>query len=94
MSTGDAPIRRLNELRSSRYADPTLRNLVGLLQSKLELCARLPVLVHEADTEGHDKSARLFRSISIAEDRQVAELIETLRAHLDGYSGGAASKET
>jgi hypothetical protein len=87
-------MRRLNELRSPRYADPTLRNLVGLLQSKLELCARLPVLVHEAASEGHEGSARLFRSISVAEDRQVTELLETLREHLDGYSGGAASKET
>jgi hypothetical protein len=95
MSNEDTLIRSLSELRrSGRYADPTLLNLVGLLQSKLELRARLPVLAHEADTEGHEGSARLFRSISVIEDQHITDLLETLRDHVDRYSGGAALKET
>ena len=76
-------IRRLSELRATQPADATLRNLIGILQTKLELSARLPVLVFEAEEDGDDECARLFRSLVISEKQQIAALLEGLRTHLD-----------
>jgi N-acetylglucosamine kinase-like BadF-type ATPase len=90
----EEPINSLSELRGSLFPDPTLRNIVGLLQTKLELCARLPVLVFEAVREGDESGARLFRSLAAAEERQTAELLAALKQHLDQYGGGAAPEET
>ena len=54
-------IRRLSELRATQPADATLRNLIAILQTKLEMSARLPVLVFEAEGDGDHECARLFR---------------------------------
>lgn len=94
MSEGDASIRRVSELRDAQHGDPMLRILVGLLESKLQLSARLPVLTFEADQEGHEDCARLFRSLAISERDQIAQLLTVLRSHLDATSDGAGTKET
>jgi hypothetical protein len=83
MQTEDTMIRRLSELRATQPADATLRNLIGILQTKLELSARLPVLVFEAEEDGDHECARLFRSLVISEKQQIAALLEGLRTHLD-----------
>ena len=41
-TSSDAPL-RLSDLRRGQPADTTLRNLLGVLSAKLELCASLPV---------------------------------------------------
>src|SRR3954452_8284404 len=83
MKTEDSMIRRLSELRATQPADATLRNLVAVLQTKLELSARLPVLVFEAEGDGDHECARLFGSLVSAEREQIAALLEGLRNHLD-----------
>ena len=76
-------VRRLSELRATQPANATLRNLIGVLQTKLELSARLPVLVFEAEEDGDQESARMFRSLVVAEKQQIAALLAALRTHLD-----------
>jgi rubrerythrin len=74
---------RLSDLRQSQPADATLRNLLQTLSTKLELCARLPVLAYEADREGHTKTAAAFRRLAAVERRSLDELLESLKRHLE-----------
>ena len=74
--------RRLADLRRSQPADATLRNLLGVLSAKLELCASLPVYEWEADSEGHGDCAMAFRDLAEAERRSCNEVIDQLREHL------------
>ena len=68
-------------------ADTTLRNLIEILQTKLELSARLPVLVFEAEEDGDHDCARLFRSLVMSEKQEIAALVEGLRTHLETRRG-------
>jgi hypothetical protein len=72
----------INDLRDARTGDATLRSLLGLLDTKLELCSRLPILEYEAAHEGHERCAVAFRRLAEAERRAVDELIECLREHI------------
>jgi hypothetical protein len=83
MTDEDSMIRRLSDLQASQPTDATLRNLIELLQNKLELSARLPVLVFEAEGDGDHECARLLRSLALSEREQIAALLEGLRTHLD-----------
>lgn len=79
--------RRLGNLRRGRPTDATLENLLSLLSTKLELCARLPVCEWEASDEGHERCATAFRDFAEAERRSCGEVLLCLRAHLeDGAS--------
>ncbi len=80
---GDSTIRRLRELQASQPVDTTLRNLLELLQAKLQLSARLPVLVFEAEQDGDHACAGLFRALVASEKSEIAELLEGLRTLLD-----------
>jgi len=75
--------RRLADLQRAQPADATLKNLLGYLNTKLDLCARLPVFEWEAGHEGYEDSAIAFRRLAEAERRLCAEVVECLRAHLD-----------
>ena len=75
-------MRRLNELRRAQPGDPTLRNLLGVLTQKLDLCARLPVFEYEATSDGDERCALAFRRLADAERRSTSEVIECLREHL------------
>ena len=75
--------RRLGDLRRSQPNDVTLKNLVALLTTKLELCARLPVFAFESGNEGDERGADSFRALAEAERRSCEDVIECLRAHLD-----------
>jgi hypothetical protein len=83
MQSEDSMVRRLSDLRAGQPADATLRNLISLLQTKLELSARLPVLVFEAEEDGDHECARLLRSLVLSEKQQIVALLEGLRTHLD-----------
>ena len=61
--------RRLTDLRRAQPADATLKNLLGVLNAKLELCASLPVYEWEAASEGFHECARAFRDLADAERR-------------------------
>ena len=74
--------RRLTDLRRGQPADATLKNLLGVLSAKLELCASLPVYEWEAGSEGYDACARAFRDLAEAERRSCSEVIDRLREHL------------
>ena len=78
----DAP-RRLSDLRRGQPADATLRNLLGLLSTKLELCASLSVYEWEAGSEGHAASAVAFRNLADLERQACNDILDQLRAHLD-----------
>ena len=78
---------RLNELRRAHPYDTALRNLLAVLTTKLDLCARLPIYEFEADNEGFADAASLFSALASAEHESVRELIESLRVHLDRGKG-------
>jgi hypothetical protein len=75
--------RRLTDLRRAQPADATLKNLLGIVSAKLELCASLPVFEWEAGSEGHEECAAAFRALAEAERRSCSEVIDRLREHLD-----------
>jgi hypothetical protein len=75
--------RRLTDLRRAQPTDATLRNLLGVLSAKLELCASLPVYEWEAGTEGHEHCAAAFRTLAEAERRSCNEVLDQLREHLE-----------
>jgi hypothetical protein len=74
--------KRLSDLRRGQPADATLKNLLGVLSAKLELCASLPVYEWEAVSEGYEACARAFRELAEAERRSCSEVIDRLREHL------------
>lgn len=74
--------RRLTDLRRAQPADATLKNLLGVLSAKLELCASLPVYEWEAGSEGHDDCAAAFRDLAEAERQSCSDVIDRLREHL------------
>jgi hypothetical protein len=87
-----ATLRRLSDLDRVRPASETLRALLGTLNIKLDLCARLPFLAYQADREGFGDAAATFREMALDERRSVAGLLLTLRSHLD-VAQEMASKE-
>ena len=83
--------RRLTDLRRAQPADATLRNLLRVLDSKLDLCATLPVYEWEARSEGFEEAAAAFRSLADAERNLCASVLDRLREHLElraGTQGG------
>jgi hypothetical protein len=82
------PTRRLTDLRRAQPTDATLRNLLGVLSAKLELCASLPVYEWEAGSEGHDDCAAAFRTLAEAERKSCNDVLNRLREHLDERAAG------
>ena len=82
------PTRRLTDLRRAQPTDATLRNLLGVLTAKLELCASLPVYEWEAGSEGHDDCAAAFRMLAQAERESCNEVLDRLREHLEHRAAG------
>jgi hypothetical protein len=78
---------RLSSLRQAQPVDATLRNLLGVLDTKLELCARLPVYEWEAKHAGHDSCAQAFGNWADAEHRSCAEVLSCLREALSQQAG-------
>ena len=81
--------RRLGGLRRAQPADMTLKNLLSVLDLKLELCSQLPVCEWEAGNEGHADYATVFKRLAEAERRSCGEVLDCLRAYLEENSGGA-----
>jgi hypothetical protein len=79
----DDASRRLGELRRIQPADATMKNLLALLSTKLELCAGLPVWEWEAGNEGHRERAASFRALAAEERRSCIDIMEWLREHLE-----------
>jgi hypothetical protein len=79
--------RRISELRRAQPGDPTLKNLLGILSAKHELCARLPILEYEAGSQGHATAADAFRRLAESERRSYDEVLTCLRRHLDETVG-------
>ena len=75
--------RRLTDLRRAQPADATLKNLLGVLTAKLELCASLPVFEWEAATEGYEECAAVFRRLAESERSSCTDVIDRLREHLE-----------
>jgi hypothetical protein len=73
---------RLADLRRTQPVDATLRNLLGILTTKLDLCSLLPVLVWEAESEGHLKYADTLRDLAAAEQRSCSMVLDCLRDRL------------
>jgi hypothetical protein len=76
-------VQRLSDLDRARPADETLRALLGTLNTKLDLCTRLPFLAYQADREGFEDAAASFRAIAVQERRLLADLVAALKSHLD-----------
>ena len=81
----DDPVtfQRLSDLDRARPADETLRALLGTLTTKIDLCTRLPFLAYQADREGFEDAAASFREMALQERRSLADLLVTLKGHLD-----------
>ena len=75
--------RRIGELRRMQPADATMKNLLALLSTKLELCAGLPVWEWEAGNEGHREQAAGFRALAAEERRSCLDIMEWLQQHLE-----------
>jgi hypothetical protein len=80
--------RRLAELRRAYPSDPTLENLLSVLRSELDLCARLPIFAYEATTDGHDDCASLLRTLAATERAHVEQVLTALQRHLEQRGGG------
>jgi hypothetical protein len=92
-----SPSRRLADLRRAQPVDSTLQNLLALLTTKLDLCARLPVFEWEAESEGHDGCATALRAFAEAERRSCHDVIDCLRLHLEQTTrarAGSAALDT
>ena len=76
-------LQRLSDLDRVRPADETLRALLGTLNTKLDLCARLPFLAYQADREGYEDAAAMFREMAAQERRSLSGLLVGLKSHLD-----------
>lgn len=76
-------LQRLSDLENLRATDETLRALLGTLNTKLGLCARLPYLAYQADREGFEDAAATFREMAVQERRSLEGLMATLKCHLD-----------
>jgi hypothetical protein len=88
------PTRRISDLRRAQPTDATLRNLLGVLSAKLELCASLPVYEWEAGSEGHEDCAAAFRMLAEAERQSCNEVLNRLREHLDLRAARLAGQQT
>jgi hypothetical protein len=75
--------RRLSDLGRAQPFGTTLRNLLAVLNAKLELCAALPVYEWDADREGYDECAAAFRRLAEAERRSCTDLLDSLKEHLE-----------
>ena len=75
--------RRLGDLRRTQPTDATLRNLLGVLSAKLELCGSLPVFEWEATTEGYAERAAAFHDLAEAERQSCSDVLDQLREHLE-----------
>ena len=75
--------RRLSDLRRAQPGDATLRNLLSVLNSKMDLCASLPVFEWEAGSEGWPDRAEAFRDLAEVERRSCSGLLDELRLHLE-----------
>jgi hypothetical protein len=87
-------VRRLSDLGRAQPVDETLRNLLVTLNAKLDLCARLPFLAYQADREGFEHAATTFRELAVMERRALADLLSSLRSHLDRTEAGVSSDGT
>jgi hypothetical protein len=85
-------LRRLSDLGRAQPTDETLRNLLGMLNAKLELCAQLPFIAYQADREGFEQAATAFRELAVAERKSLAELLRSLKTHLDHTEPGVTSE--
>ena len=85
-------VRRLSDLARAQPADETLRNLLGTLNTKLDLCSRLPFLAYQADREGFEQAAATFRELAVMERRSLTDLLTSLRTHLDHTEAGVSSE--
>jgi hypothetical protein len=83
--------RRLTDLRRAQPADATLKNLLGVLSAKLELCASLPVFEWEAGSEGFEECAATFRRLAEAERLSCTDVIDRLREHLEQRAQGGTT---
>ena len=70
----------------------TLRALLETVNTKLDLCSRLPFLAYQAEREGFRDAAATFRELAQDERRSLAGLLATLKSHLD-VTQEPASKE-
>lgn len=80
-------LQSITDLGRAQPTDETLRNLLRTLNTKLDLCARLPFLAYEADREGFGDAAAAFRALGVSERQALAKLLTSLRLHLDRTEG-------
>ena len=85
--------RRLEELRRGLPTDATLQNLLAVVTSQLQLCARLPVYEYEAASDSHEESAAAFHALAIAEHSHVEDLLVALSRHLAAREARAMSDD-
>ena len=82
--------RAIADLARVQPTDATLKNLLRLLDAKLEMCARLPVFEWEADHEGFADCAAAFRRLAEAEHSACGEVMDALRIHLQSHNTAAS----
>jgi hypothetical protein len=76
----------LEQIRQEHPDSETLRGLVGVLQEKLDLRSRYPMLRYEAGAEGRVECFELIRSLSALEQKQIERLAAVLAVELSKES--------
>jgi hypothetical protein len=89
-----ATLQRLSDLERLRPGSETLRALLGMLSTKLDLCSRLPFLAYQAEREGFGEAAATFREMALDERRSLEGLLSTLKAHLEVAQEPASKEQT
>ncbi len=74
--------RTLQEIQKDEPESRVLRDLVSVLQAKLELRSRYSLLEYDAAEEGRTDWSELFRSLSHSERAQIDSLCAVLASHL------------
>jgi hypothetical protein len=85
-------LQRLSDLERVRPTNETLRGLLETLNTKLDLCARLPFLAYQADREGFENAAETFREMALDERRAIAGLLVSLKTQLDVQEIGSEER--
>jgi rubrerythrin len=76
--------RTLRDIQAEQRGTETLRNLVSVLRSKLELTALYGVYEHDAAAEGHEECSSAFRRLAADEREHIARLMDLLSNHAYG----------
>lgn len=85
--------RTLQQIQRDERQSRVLRDLVSVLQAKLELRSRYGLLEYDAAEEGRADWSELLRRLSGSEQAHIDSLCAVLAAHLGARARDAATEQ-